>query len=101
MRPQDFRQFWDRVSVPQMAERLACLDAASRDDIVRKVGEWGHLARDGKGDPRWTPQLIAALLKAGLLEPIGMRDDRGREVCVRISSHGRRELARRRAEGAR
>jgi hypothetical protein len=101
MRPQDFRGHWDRVSDRQLADRLACLEAASRDDIVRKVGEWGHAARDGADDPRWTPQLIAALLKAGLLEPVGMRDDRGREVRVRLSGHGRREIARhRRGQGA-
>jgi hypothetical protein len=96
----DYGGLWDRRGTAPTAERVSCLEAASRDDLVRKVGEWGYLARDGKDDPRWTPQLIAALLKGGLLEPVGTRDDRGREVRVRISSHGRRELTRhRRAQG--
>lgn len=101
MRSQDFRCHWIRVSPRQLAERLACHEAASRDDIVRKVGEWGYLGRDGAADPSWATQLIAALLKAGVLESIGTRDDRGRAVRVHISSHGRRELAKhRRSEGA-
>lgn len=82
-------------SLADQARRVACLEAASRDDLVRKVGVWGFLARDGADDPSFTAALVATLLKAGLLEPVGMRDERGRVVRARASMMGRRELARR------
>lgn len=78
-----------------LEKRLACMRAASTDELVRKNGTWGYLARDAETDPSFDSRLIAALLRAGLLEPVGMRDDRGREVRVRVSMFGRRELARR------
>lgn len=89
----------DRISDAEVAKRLACMAAASTDELIRKVGVWGYLARDTAADPAFDARLISALLKAGLLEPVGMRDDRGRVIRVRVSLLGRRELARR-ARGA-
>jgi hypothetical protein len=83
----------------EVEKRLACMVAASKDELIRKVGVWGYLARDSAADPAFDARLISALLRAGLLEPIGMRDDRGRVIRVRVSMLGRRELARR-ARGA-
>lgn len=84
-----------RMPAADVEKRLACLRAATVDELVRKDGGWGYLARDGAEDPAFESRTITALLKAGLLEPIGMRDDKGREVRVRLSGLGRRELARR------
>lgn len=89
-----------RMSAADLEKRVACLLAASVDELVRKDRGWGYLARDGARDPSFDSRTITALLKAGLLEPVGMRDDKGREVRVRVSMFGRRELARRaRASG--
>ena len=84
-----------RMPAADIEKRLACMRAASTDELVRKEGVWGYLARDGADDPSFDSRTITALLKAGLLEPVGMRDDKGREVRVRVSMLGRRELARR------
>lgn len=89
----------DRISDAEVAKRLACMVAASTDELIRKTGVWGYLARDAESDPSFDARLISALLKAGLLEPVGTRDDRGRVIRVRVSMLGRRELARR-ARGA-
>lgn len=83
----------------EVEKRLACMVAASTDELIRKTGVWGYLARDAESDPSFDARLISALLKAGLLEPVGTRDDRGRVIRVRVSMLGRRELARR-ARGA-
>lgn len=87
------------LSPADVEARLVCMRAASIDELVRKVGRWGHLARDAETDPHWDPRMISALLRAGLLEPVGTRDDQGRVIRVRVSILGRRELARR-ARGA-
>lgn len=89
----------DRISDAEVEKRLACMVAASTDELIRKTGVWGYLARDTEADPAFDARLISALLKAGLLEPVGTRDDRGRVIRVRVSMLGRRELARR-ARGA-
>lgn len=69
--------------------RLACVD-----DLIRKSDHWGYLARDAEGDPSFDSRTIAALLKDGLLEQMGERDQRGRVMRVRTSTYGRRELTR-------
>ncbi len=74
--------------------RVACLQAAVSDDLIRKDHCWGHLARDGADDPAFDFRTVATLLKGGLLEQLGQRDMRGRVLRVRTSSYGRRELAR-------
>lgn len=80
------------MTAPEL--RVACLRAAAVDDLVRKDRCWGHLARDGADDPAFDWRTVATLLKAGLLEQLGQRDERGRVLRVRTSNYGRRELAR-------
>lgn len=81
-------------SEADLALRVACLTAASADDLIRKDHCWGHLARDAAGDPSFDFRTVATLLKGGLLEQLGQRDERGRVLRVRTSNYGRRELAR-------
>lgn len=81
-------------SKAEVAFRATVLRAACIDDLIRKADSWGYLARDAEGDPSFDSQLIASLLKAGLLEQMGERDQRGRVLRVRTSTYGRRELAR-------
>lgn len=90
--------------IPGLTEiAVACMQAAAVDDLVRKPEGWVHLVPiAGLDEKPFYGKCVLELVRKGLLEQVGQRDEDGNAVRVRLSGYGRRELRRRQAaEGGR